>query len=138
MPQYFIGVDVGSQSVRAGLMHNGRIIKSEVRAITVYNPEPNHFEQSSQNIWEGIVYCVKNVIQDVKKEDVLGIGFDATCSLVFLNDQNEPLSASKTGKNEQNIIMWMDHRAADQTEFINSLDHPILKYVGGKASLVQN
>ena len=39
------------------------------------------------------------------------------------------------GNNEQNVILWLDHRAFDEAEFINSLKHPVLKYVGGKISL---
>jgi ribulose kinase len=31
--------------------------------------------------------------------------------------------------------MWMDHRAAEQAETINSTRHPVLKYCGGKISL---
>lgn len=40
-----------------------------------------------------------------------------------------------SGNKEQNIIMWMDHRAAKETEEINSTQHPSFKYVGGKVSI---
>jgi ribulose kinase len=33
------------------------------------------------------------------------------------------------------VILWLDHRAVDEAEFINGLKHPVLKYVGGKISL---
>ena len=39
------------------------------------------------------------------------------------------------GDNNQDIIMWMDHRAEKQAEAINSTQHTVLKYVGGKQSL---
>ena len=31
--------------------------------------------------------------------------------------------------------MWMDHRAKDETEFINSGSFQVLKFVGGKISI---
>lgn len=37
--------------------------------------------------------------------------------------------------NEQNIILWMDHRASQEAQKINQLGHSVLKYVGGKISL---
>ena len=33
------------------------------------------------------------------------------------------------------IVMWMDHRAEEQTTFINSGGHDILKYCGGQVSV---
>lgn len=39
------------------------------------------------------------------------------------------------GINEQNVILWLDHRAEEEAAVINSLNHPVLKYVGGKISL---
>ena len=39
------------------------------------------------------------------------------------------------GDDNQNVIMWMDHRAEEQANYINKLGHKILKYVGGKVSL---
>jgi len=53
-----------------------------------------------------------------------GIGFDATCSLVL------PLPA------EQDVILWMDHRATEQADRINSkfANTKYLATVGGKIS----
>lgn len=39
------------------------------------------------------------------------------------------------GDNERNIIMWMDHRAKNETQQINSTNHPAFKYVGGQVSI---
>ena len=33
----------------------------------------------------------------VQKQDVVGIGFDATCSLVVMDTEGRPLSVSPTG-----------------------------------------
>lgn len=31
--------------------------------------------------------------------------------------------------------MWMDHRASEEVNFINSNDHEAFRYVGGKVSI---
>lgn len=38
------------------------------------------------------------------------------------------------GNNEQNVILWLDHRALKEANEINNLNHPVLQYVGGKIS----
>jgi len=70
---------------------------------------------------------------------------------VVLDKQDKPLTVSPTENNEQNIILWMDHRAVDQTNRINKTNHPglsgldsllaiidpfllVLQYVGGVIS----
>ncbi|KAF8773195.1 FGGY carbohydrate kinase domain-containing [Argiope bruennichi] len=133
--EYFIGVDVGTQSVRAGLVTSkGSFIKTASLPIRTWNPYPDVYEQSSDNIWD---LCVK-VIQDISKgidpTTVKGIGFDATCSLVALDKDFKPLSVSKTGNADQNIILWMDHRAIKEADLINKTNHEVLKYVGNKIS----
>lgn len=54
---------------------------------------------------------------------------------MIFDEHEKPLSASPTGSDNQNIIMWLDHRAQAETDFINSTKHEILRYVGGKVSL---
>lgn len=39
----------------------------------------------------------QNVVNEVPKEFIKGIGFDATCSLVILDEFGQPVTASLTG-----------------------------------------
>ncbi|XP_017071541.1 FGGY carbohydrate kinase domain-containing protein [Drosophila eugracilis] len=133
---YFVGVDVGTGSARAALVtSDGRVLEQSVQAIKTWNPEPDYYNQSSDNIWQSICQVVKKVIAGVDKSEVKGIGFDATCSLVVLGPQGSPLTVSKSGEAEQNVILWMDHRAEQETQEINAFKNPLLKYVGGQVSL---
>lgn len=115
--------------------NGAKFIKFHSEPITIFQPQDDYFEQSSDEIWEKVCKCVREVSSVVSKDKILGIGFDATCSLVIFDEHEMPLSASPTGKNNQNIIMWLDHRAKTETDLINSTKHEILNYVGGKVSL---
>lgn len=45
-----------------------------------------------------------------------------------------PVSVSWSGDARRNIIVWMDHRAVNQAERINSSKSPVLQYCGGALS----
>ena len=75
----FVGVDVGTGSVRAGLFDDrGRLLTKQASDISMREPEPHYYEQSSQEIWEAVCRVVRNVVGNVDKDRVKGIGFDAT------------------------------------------------------------
>ena len=135
---YFVGVDVGTGSTRAMLMRNdGKRMSTSSFPIKTWSPPdlpPDHYEQSSVDIWENVCKSVKEVTSGHDKSQIKGVGFDATCSLVVLDKGGAPLSVSTTCNKDQNVILWMDHRAIEQAEFINGTYHPVLKYVGGKVS----
>ncbi|KAK4310463.1 hypothetical protein Pmani_017992 [Petrolisthes manimaculis] len=135
---HYVGVDVGTSSVRAGLVkRGGHMLAIHTVPITVGNPAANFYEQDSEEIWAAVCQAVKVVTSGLSDKSVVrGIGFDATCSLVVLDHDLRPVTISpNTGKDNFNIIMWMDHRAKDQAFYINSQQHKVLKYVGGKVSL---
>ncbi|MFA5858502.1 MAG: FGGY-family carbohydrate kinase [Elusimicrobiota bacterium] len=135
--QFVIGVDVGTLSARAGIFDiTGKMYANEKKNIQLWYPATDYVEQSSENIWSAVCYCVKQCIKTsgVNPENVTGISFDATCSLVALDNANRPVTVSPSGKAEQNIIVWMDHRAMGQTAKINAKHHRVLRYVGGKLS----
>ncbi|RJX73628.1 ribulokinase [Vibrio sinensis] len=137
MSIYFIGVDVGSGSARAGVFDAfGRKVGEAKRDTQMYKPQADFVEQSSENIWQCVCLAVKDAVSQANIEpiQVKGIGFDATCSLVVLDKQGLPLTVSPTGRSEQNIIMWMDHRAIMQADRINATEHPVLTYVGNRIS----
>jgi len=134
---FYIGIDVGTGSVRAGIFDAaGRMQASATQEITIWRPRPDFVEQSSENIWEACCIAVKAALSEagLKAQAVRGIGFDATCSLVVLDAKDRPVTVSPTGKDDQNIIVWMDHRAIEQAERINQTGHKVLDYVGGSIS----
>lgn len=134
---YTIGVDVGTGSVRAGLFDlNGKRLAMAVEPIRIYNPQSGFAEQSSADIWRAVGITVRGVVQDsgVEPEKVVGIGYDATCSLVVLQERDQPLSISPTGDPQWNVMMWMDHRAIHEAEEINAGGYEVLRYVGGVIS----
>ncbi|GAM57280.1 D-ribulokinase [Vibrio ishigakensis] len=134
---YVIGVDVGSGSARAGVFdENGFKLGMFVKAIKQFRPKKNHVEQSSADIWQQVCNVVKGAVQEsgINPESVVGIGFDATCSLVALDSDDLPVSVSTSNNPNQNIVMWMDHRAIEEASEINETADPALKYVGGEVS----
>lgn len=63
---YFIGVDVGTGSVRAALVDaHGRVQRTHVKPTKTWNPIPDHYEQSSDDIWSSICECVQVINFDI-------------------------------------------------------------------------
>lgn len=135
--QFYIGIDVGTGSARAGIFsETGRLISQSSQDIKIWKPDTDFVQQSSEDIWKAVCNSVKDALakSNLEPEQISGIGFDATCSLVVLGDENKPLTVSPDQSNEQNIIVWMDHRAKIEAEEINEKGHEVLKYVGGVIS----
>ncbi len=84
---YFLGVDVGTSSTRAGLFDSS----GELLA-----------EQSSEEIFESVCVCIKRCVnlavssgaKSFKIDSISSIGVDATCSLVVLGKDDLPISVS--------------------------------------------
>jgi FGGY-family pentulose kinase len=137
MSRYVLGVDVGTGSARAGLFDlKGALLASQAVSIQMWTPYPDFAEQSSEDIWRAICTSIRGVLSQasVSPEQVIGISFDATCSLVVLDKENQPLPVNDEGDPQRNIIVWMDHRALAETEAINAGAYEVLKYVGGRLS----
>ena len=133
----YLGVDVGTASVRAALFDDsGCRLGLGVHPIQIFRPAEDFVEQSSDDIWHAAGIAVRAALAEsgAKAEQIAGIGFDATCSLVVLDAADQPVTVSPTGRDEQNVVLWIDHRAIDQTRRINATGHGVLSYVGGVIS----
>ena len=132
-----IGVDVGTGSARAGIFDAlGQMLASAVEPIRMWTPKPDYAEQSSEDIWGAVCKVTRQCLGDsgVAPEAVVGISYDATCSLVVLDREGRPLPVNDEGAADRNVIVWMDHRAMGETESINAGGYDVLKYVGGRLS----
>lgn len=70
----------------------------------------------------------------VNPGDVVGVGIDATCSLVVVDEDGGPVSIDPDGEAEQDVVVWMCHRATAEAQEINAGDYEVLQYVGGQVS----
>ncbi|CAK7344564.1 unnamed protein product [Dovyalis caffra] len=129
----YLGVDVGTGSARAGLFdESGKLLGSASSPIQIWK-EGDCIEQSSTDIWHAICAAVKSAcsLANVSGDEVTGMGFAATCSLVAVDADGNPVTVSWSGDSRRNVIVWMDHRAVKQAEKINSSNSPVLQYCGG-------
>jgi len=135
--RYYLGIDVGTGSVRAGIFDvAGRMVAMGTREIEMWRPEGDFVEQSSEDIWDACCAAVRAAVEqgEIKSEEVRGIGFDATCSLVVIDADDRPVTVSRSGEDSRNVIVWMDHRGIAESKRINATGHSVLKYVGGVIS----
>ncbi len=133
----YLGVDVGTGSVRAGLFDGAGTRRGlGVHAIRTWREGADFVEQSSDDIWRAACEAVRRALAENKTDPSLvrGIGFDATCSLVALDAGDRPVSVSPSGDDARNVVVWMDHRATEQARRINETRHEVLRYVGGTIS----
>jgi FGGY-family pentulose kinase len=135
-PQYTIGVDVGTSSVRAGLVSvaTGSIVNTKTSAIKLHD-DGTFMCQSSSDIWAQVTHVVNAVIQEssCSPSSVLGISFTATCSMVCLSADNTGVACYPPLPTDDSIdiVLWADHRATEQADSINATGHARLDSVGG-------
>jgi FGGY-family pentulose kinase len=134
---YFIGIDVGTGSARAGVFNRqGQLLGSSACAIETFRPAPDFAQQRSAEIWGAVTRSVREAVAaaGVRPEAVGGIGFDATCSLVVAGEDDQPVSVSPDGAADQDVILWMDHRAIADAEAITATGAGVLDHIGGVMS----
>ncbi len=136
MTSYFVGIDVGTGSARAGVFDAaGNLLATAKRPIDIHRADGGIVEQSSDQIWQAVCASVAEAVgaSAVDPAHIKGVGFDATCSLV-VRGPDGPLPVGDPERSDRDIIVWMDHRALEQAERINSGRHDVLRYVGGRIS----
>ncbi|TIW87856.1 MAG: ribulokinase, partial [Mesorhizobium sp.] len=135
--QFVCAVDVGTGSARAGILDTSGILLGRAeRPIAMNRPRPDHAEHDSRDIWSSVCTAVRAAREKagVAAEDVVGISFDATCSLVVRDRQGGQLSVSVSGDRRWDTIVWLDHRAIAEADECTASGHAVLDYIGGVMS----
>jgi len=137
MAGFVCAVDVGTGSARAGILDaNGNLLGRAHYPIAMRQPKPGHAEQDSEDIWSAVCAAVRAAREKsgVKAEDIAGISFDATCSLVVRDSDANQLSVSGDGDNRWDTIVWLDHRALAEADECTATSHRVLDHLGGVMS----
>jgi L-ribulokinase len=147
--QYVIGVDFGSDSVRALLVnaHSGETFGTHVHDYTRWkkglycNPEHSQFRQHPLDYLEGLEASILGALAQTPPEvrqQVVGISIDTTGSTPGpVDNTGLPLALRPDFADNPNgmFILWKDHTANAEAEEINHLAHQwptdYTKYVGG-------
>jgi len=126
---YLLGLDVGTQSLRAALVDlQGRTVAFGVAPIETTYPEPTWAEQQPLEWWSAALEAVRRALAQgsVLPEQVIAVGLDCTaCTVVACTDLGQPLRPA---------LLWMDQRAFREADEISATRDPVLRYVSGRVS----
>ncbi len=149
MKNYVIGLDYGTDSVRAVLIDtaDGRELASEVHWYKRWkegafcNASANQFRQHPLDHIEGLEHTIKSTVQKSKvtPQDIKGICIDTTgSSPVPVTKEGVPLAMIEGFTENPNamMVLWKDHTAIKEADEINNLaanwgGENYTKYVGG-------
>lgn len=113
---YFLGIDVGTSSVKSMLMApDGTIVEMAQSLYDVICPHPLWAEIPVEKLWDATCETLRalSARQPEKIRQVKAIGFSGQMhSLVLLDEKNRPL---------RNAITWLDTRAKSEGEEIERL-----------------
>ena len=132
-----MAVDVGSTTARAGLFDPaGRCLARATAPFATHRPQIDHVEHSSDDIWQAVCLATCAAVREAgaAPASLRGLAFDATCSLAVFDRAGLPVTASGTGDDRWNVVMWADHRAVLEAEEITATRHRALRHVGGVMS----
>ncbi len=128
-PPYVIGIDGGTEAIRAGLFDlEGNLVVSAACSYQTYFSHPGWAEQDPDEWWASLVVAVRTCLKSthVNPAEIIGISADATtCTLV-------PMRADGTVL--RRALLWMDVRASRQAARIFATGHAALRYCLGGVS----
>jgi len=149
MKNYVIGLDYGSDSVRAVLIDtdNGRELSSSVHYYQRWknneycNASINQFRQHPLDHIEGLENTIKAIVKEgnVYPEEIKAICIDTTgSSPIPVTKDGTPLALTKGFEDNPNamMVLWKDHTAIGEANEINKLatiwgGENFTKYEGG-------
>jgi L-ribulokinase len=132
--KYVIGVDFGTDSVRAILVstRSGETLATQVfeyprwKAGQYCDPLRSQFRQHPQDHLEGLEYTIRGVVSasGIDRGQIVGIGIDTTGSSPMAVDRaGRPLALQPEFTDNPNamLILWKDHTAIKEADEINQL-----------------
>lgn len=110
----YIGVDLGTSAVKLLLMaEDGKILKITSREYPLYLTDNGWSEQSPEDWFNSTADGIKELINDVDKEQIRAISFSGQMHGLVTLDKND--------NTLRKAILWNDQRTNEQCDYLNSL-----------------
>jgi D-ribulokinase len=118
----WIGLDLGTQSVRAlAVTGGGAVVGTGTHKLVSRRDGPRH-EQDPEQWWRAVAAASREALRDVAPGRVRGVAVDATSGTVLLTDQHgDPLTPG---------LMYDDTRAAGYVEWVNQAGEAVWRDLG--------
>lgn len=115
---YFIGVDIGSQSSKGVLVtQEGTVVAQHIIPHKMSMPQQGHFEHDADNIWWKEFCAISKMLiaqSNIDSNDIKAVGHSAILSSVcFLDKQDKPLRPG--------ILYGIDTRAIKEQEELTEI-----------------
>ena len=128
--KYLIGIDVGTQSVRACIFQvdGAKIAESIVKFNSLNFPTPGFVEQDANEWWGAALKALKEIAHHsgIEVDQIVALSYACTsCTVVMLDENGSPLRPA---------LMWMDERAVKEAAKVKKTHNPVLSYAGGDVS----
>ncbi len=111
---YYIGIDLGTSAVKLLLVdEGGSILRSVSREYPLYFPQPGWSEQNPADWWNGCLDGLEELLRDVDKTQLAGIGVGGQMHGLVALDENDAVIRP--------AILWNDGRTAEETDWLNTV-----------------
>jgi FGGY-family pentulose kinase len=125
----FLGLDVGTQSLRAALIDlDGNCRAFATAPLDTTHPQPSWAEQDANQWWHAARTAVPQALAraGAPADAVAAIGLDCTaCTVIASRADGTPVRPA---------LLWMDQRSFREAEEISATRDPSLRYVSGVVS----
>ena len=110
---YYIGVDLGTSSVKLLLMDDdGNIVNTVTKEYPISFPKPGWSEQNPTDWYEKTVEGIKELISNIDSSKVAGISFGGQMHGLVILDENDNVIRP--------AILWNDGRTTKECDFLNN------------------
>ena len=110
---YYIGVDLGTSSVKLLLMDDdGNIVNTVTKEYPISFPKPGWSEQNPTDWYEKTVEGIKELISNIDSSKVAGISFGGQMHGLVILDKNDNVIRP--------AILWNDGRTTKECDFLNN------------------
>ncbi len=109
---YYIGVDLGTSSVKLLLLGSGGVCNIISREYPVSYKKPGWSEQNPEDWWRETIKGIKELTKDIDKSQVKGISFGGQMHGLVILDENDNVIRP--------AILWNDTRTQYETDYLNN------------------